>query len=344
MTNVTFPNVYQKFLDGVDFLNFDLSLILSAGCFLEVDFHDRLLWTTITPLVITGVLSGTYAVAMRRNRRLPHSVSRITQHKHISMALLVAFLVYSSVSSVVFQAFACDDLDNGKRYLRADYKIDCNSPKHRAFQIYAGLMLLLYPVGIPAVYTCLLFKHRYLLQNEHGREESSVVRSISSLWKPYKAQRFYYEVIECARRILLAGAVVFVYPNTVAQIAVAFAIAIVFVFVSEGMAPYQSPWDAWIGRMGHVIVFSSMYLILLLKVDVSGENASSQRMFEVVLVVCHGCMILVVMVQTVIMMTLLKSEKTEEQPHPRFRQMTYFTPKNEVLLEEENDGCKDDDL
>lgn len=67
---------------------------------------------------------------------------------------------------MVFQAFACDDLENGKRYIRADYKVECDSFKDTTFQIYAGCMLLLYPVGSPAVYTSLLFKHRYILQNE----------------------------------------------------------------------------------------------------------------------------------------------------------------------------------
>ena len=148
VANVTFPNVYQKFLDGVDFLNFDLTWAVSAGCFVKVDFHDRLLWTTISPIVAMCLLGGTYTISVFRNRGAREIVFQNTQHKHASMVLLATFLVYSSVSSVVFQMFACDDLDDRKRYLRADYSIDCDSPKHEALQIYAGFMILLYPVGI----------------------------------------------------------------------------------------------------------------------------------------------------------------------------------------------------
>lgn len=41
------------------------------------------------------------------------------------------------------QTFTCDELEDvGQRYLRADYGIDCDSSKHKAFQLYAGVMIL----------------------------------------------------------------------------------------------------------------------------------------------------------------------------------------------------------
>ncbi|CAN0503469.1 unnamed protein product, partial [Scytosiphon promiscuus] len=83
------------------------------------------------------------------------------------------------------------------------------------------------------------------------------------LWKPYKPSVFYYEVIECGRRVLLTGAVVFIYPNTSAQVAVTLIIAFAFAMTSEALAPFASRWDTWISRMGHVVVFVSMYVALL---------------------------------------------------------------------------------
>ena len=340
VSNVDFPNVYHKFLNSVNFFNFDLSWVVSIGCFGEVDFHDRLLWTTITPLVIMGLLEVTYVIAVHKHRGSPETFSQKILQKHVSLALLVTFLVYSSVSSVVFQMFACDKLDNGKIYLRADYTIECDSDKHRALQIYAGLMILLYPVGIPALYAGLLFSNRRVLRDEKSREESHFARPISDLWKPYKPQRSYYDVIECGRRILLSGAVVFIYPNTASQVAVAFAIAVFFVFVSEAMAPYKSCWDAWISRIGHAIVFASIYLALLLKVDVSGENHSSQERFGVILVGVHGCMIVAVMVQAMVLAMSLRSTKYLEDPRPRPRRSSSFVLRIQPPIVEEDDAGK----
>ena len=42
----------------------------------------------------------------------------------------------------MFQAFACEDFDEiGKSYLRADFRIECDTPKHKAFKIYAAVMI-----------------------------------------------------------------------------------------------------------------------------------------------------------------------------------------------------------
>ena len=35
--------------------------------------------------------------------------------------------------------------------------------KHRAFEVYAGIMFFLYPVGIPLLYAVLLFQRRHVL-------------------------------------------------------------------------------------------------------------------------------------------------------------------------------------
>ena len=340
VVTVTFPSVYQTLLDGVDFLNFDLTWIVSAGCFLEIDFHDGLLSTTVTPVVVMGLLDGTCAFAIHRNRDAPEATLGNIRKRHRSIALLVTFLVYSSFSSEVFQTFACEGLDDGKSYLRADYTIVCDSPKHKAFQIYAGLVVMMYPIGIPALYAVLLFSNHHVLRDEQDRGESAVARLTSDLWKPYKPHRFYYEVIECGRRILLVGVVVFIYPNTAAQIAVTLAIATVFIFVSEAMAPYHSQWDAWISRSGHVIVFLTIYIALLLKVDMSGENSSSQKTFEVVIVAGHGCMILAVVVEAVIMALLLKGVRQRENPSPRFRGSSNNPCIIQASLVEEDTGCK----
>ena len=342
VANVTFPNMYRKFLDRLDIFNFDLSWVMSVGCFLEVDFHDRLLWTTIAPVVALGFLGGTYAVALYKFRGSTQDTQQNIRHKHMSMALLVTFLVYSSVSSVVFQMFACEHLDDGKRYLLADYKIDCDSAKHQFLQIYAGFMVLLYPVGIPFFYAWLLFCNRRLLQDENYRVETLAVRSMSDLWKPYKPHRFYYEVVECGRRILLTGIIVFVYPTSASQIAVTLALSVAFVFVSEGLAPYGSPWDAWISRMGHVVVFASIYLALLMKVNVSGETYSSQTTYEVVLLVVHGCMVLAVAMEAVFMTVSLRAENQGEHPWPWLRESPITTNKVHESFPEEDDERKDD--
>ncbi|CAN0590763.1 unnamed protein product, partial [Laminaria digitata] len=168
--NVTYPHVYQRFLDTVNVLNFDLGWIsqLSMGCLFDIGIHGRLLIATVGPIVAAMFLGLTYVVAAKGSRGSAE-VLHLIRDKHVSMMLLLAFLVYSSVSSIMFQMFACDDLEDGKKYLRADYRVECDSSKHTVVQIYAGFMILLYTVGIPVLHTSLLFRDRAVLKDEVSR-------------------------------------------------------------------------------------------------------------------------------------------------------------------------------
>lgn len=342
MANVTYPDVYQRFLSFLEVFDFDLGWVLSAGCLVDADFHDRLLISTLCPIIAVVFLGGTYAVAVRINREAIETVHVTIWNKHVSMVLLLTFLVYSSVSSALFKTFACEELHDGTNYLRADYRIECDSPKHRGFQVYAGFMTLLYTVGIPVFYGVLLFRDRTVLkQGGADREETARVTSISDLWSPYKPSVFYYEVVECGRRVLLAGVVVFIYPNTAAQLAVTLLMAFAFAVVSEALAPYASRWDAWLSRMGHAVVFVSIYVALLLKVDVSDERADSQQVFAAVLVATHACMVLVVVVETVVLTCALRVEQLEEPSLSARRTTALFRRRVRVLPAEDNPFADD---
>ncbi|CAM9166895.1 unnamed protein product [Sphacelaria rigidula] len=304
VANVTYPDVYQELLDGLDVLNFDLSWILSTGCILDVDFHEP-------PIVCLAILGATYFFGGRDRTGWSETTLGSFRRKHLTMVILLTFLVYSSVSSVLFQMFSCDPLDDGKNYLRADYRIDCDSSRHVSFQIYAGFMIVVYTVGIPAFYATLLFWNRDVLTDDGRRETDMRIKPITSLWSPYQPQRFYYEVIECGRRIALTGVVVFIYPNTSAQISVTLVLTVFFIFVSEALAPFTSRWDSWVNRTGHAIIFLSMYVALLLKIDVSTDDPASRKMFGVILVSVNVFMIAVVIIEAVLIACALRYEEQD---------------------------------
>lgn len=51
---------------------------------------------------------------------------------------------------------------------------------------------------------------------------------MKDLWKPYRKSTYFYEIIECLRRVVLSGAVVFVLPNTAGRVATSFLLAMLF--------------------------------------------------------------------------------------------------------------------
>lgn len=188
-------------------------------------------------------------------------------------------------------------------------------------------MIMLYPVGIPVFYGTILFKNREVLKDRrrHSVQQSTDLEVTGSLWKPYTPGRYYYEVVECARRVMLTGVVVFIYPNTAAQVAVTLVLVFVFVMVSESLAPYASKQDSWISRVGHIVVFLSMFQALVIKVDVSDERSDSQELFGGVLLAANICMVAAVIAEATMVVCSFCGRgdaALKESPTPRVRHTT----------------------
>ena len=83
----------------------------------------------------------------------------------LQLTFITLFLVYPGCSSVIFQTFICEPLDDGSRFLKKDLSIDCDSAMYSLFFFYACGMLFIYPLGTPAFYVFLIFKNRHRLRD-----------------------------------------------------------------------------------------------------------------------------------------------------------------------------------
>lgn len=304
MADVEYPRLYQDFLSALNLVNLNLGFILSFSCVVDTNFYLRLLFATISPLAILAALSATYATSRKRNRHSPSGI-QASKHKHLSIALFLVYVVYSSVSYTIFQTFVCDTLDNGVTYLRADYSLTCSTATHKAMKVYAGLMIIVYPLGVPAAFTWWLFSNRHDLvkvdrtgASTTGSAGLNHLQPMRDLWEPYKSNRYYFEVVECGRRIVLTGLAAFIYPGSAAQVAVEVTLAALVAALFEWLAPFADTLGAWLYRSGTWVIFFSMYLALLLKVDASDEDSQSQESFSKVLIAANVAMFLMIFVQS----------------------------------------------
>lgn len=324
VTGVRYPALYKDFLAALDLFNLNVGFILSFACIVRTNYYDQLLYATLGPMVVLAMLGGIYWFAKRRNN---HSLAaqRLVKNKHLSIALFLLFLVYSSVSHTIFQTFVCEKLDDGVTYLKADYSLVCTTPTHRAFMIYAAVMVVVYPVGIPAIFSWHLFRNRDILSNRSAEsKELEELGAFKDLWEPYKPKMFYFEIIEYTRRVALTGLSVFIYPGSSAQVAIVLLIAASFAMISGVLSPFHRAVDAWLYRAGICVVFLSMYLALLLKVDVSEEDSHSQIVFACLLIAAHVGLILAVVAQSVVWVVEHRAIRIAEQklPRPRFSSST----------------------
>ncbi len=75
---------------------------------------------------------------------------------------MVLFIAYPSVSVKIFRLFRCIPVE-GKYWLVADMRLQCFTGRWTAFAAYGAVMVVLYVVGLPALTTALLWKHRRTL-------------------------------------------------------------------------------------------------------------------------------------------------------------------------------------
>ncbi|CAM9808689.1 unnamed protein product, partial [Laminaria digitata] len=269
ITGVEFPASYSMFLWLINVVNFDIGQTFWTSCILpSVNFYARLLATTLAPLVVVAGLVLTYQMAKRRAGIGSAGViaRRAAWSRHAATGLLLTFLVYTSASTLVFQTFACDDaVEDGNSYLRADYSLSCESSLHTFFKRYAMFMILVYPIGIPVLYAVILWRKRELLNPQirtiampdpdgtdetatradsaegkrvTARREHPGLTPFMFLWQDYGPDVFYFEVIECGRRLLLTGVLVFIAPNSSTQVASACVFAFGSLLGFELMRPH----------------------------------------------------------------------------------------------------------
>ena len=149
------PPVYSIILDWLNIDELRMGSFIPLECiFQDVDaFHVTLFASTALPLAFVLLLTALHFAFARK--KLERSAELC-----VTIGFWFIFLVYTSITSTIFQAFVCYNVADGTRMLRADLTIDCNTAAHFRAMIYAVVMILVYPVGVFSLYAAILFKNR----------------------------------------------------------------------------------------------------------------------------------------------------------------------------------------
>ena len=347
-----YPELYQKFVSKLNLVNLDLDFVLAYSCLFTNDFYDHLLFATITPFLALVFLAGSYFIGKKRNSSSESAMLEV-RHKHQAAVLYVALLVYSPVSYRIFQTFGCDELDDGESYLLVDYSLSCLTARHRWYEVYAFIMVGVYPIGIAAALAGLLFWHRRDLVKP-GRGTMLHLKPSNGLWAAYRPSQYFYEVVECCRRISFTVIAAFVRAKSAAQVSIAFFFAVVFVFLTEALSPFQKSAHTMLYRWGNGVIVASMYVAFLTKVDV-GEDKKQHALltYSGVLILANVFMVVAVLVEMVFlakqMRGMTNSVMELEMPVRRTdsASVRYVRSRNEGGVNREGDAAlesKDSDM
>lgn len=77
-------------------------------------------------------------------------------------------------------------------------------------------------------------------------------------FQAYRPQRYWFEVVECARRLLLTGCLVFILPDTAGQATVACVLSVVSMCLFITLRPYVDNRDDRAYILGCLVIFLTM--------------------------------------------------------------------------------------
>jgi hypothetical protein len=214
---VSYPTSYIQFLSVFEALNINVVEIFQLGCVPSWDFHASVIFVCMLPLCI-GMLFA--AGAMSVSHCVPNRKRRTKLYGHIVYwFLMLLYCVYPSLTYFVFQVFQCETFDNGSKLLRADYSIDCDADVHSNYVVFAGCMIVLYPLGVPLLYLATLWQHKKEVSDAQLRESTyAKSKHLAFFYADYRAEFWWWEIVVLVKKLLLTGFMVVCAQGTLVQV------------------------------------------------------------------------------------------------------------------------------
>ena len=188
----------------------------------------------------------------------------------LPVVLIIFFLFFPTVSSLVFQARDCDEPFQSASgatysYLTADFEIDCNDPNaYFPVQMLAGIGFCLYTVGIPVLYGVLLRRVRHTLIAHRSTPLSD---ALNFLHRDYEPQYYYWEIVELGRKLFLVGFAAEIKKGSLLQIFAASCFCLVYFMFKQLLSPYKLMDDDYFAVAIESTLTICFNFALLLKIN-----------------------------------------------------------------------------
>ena len=119
---VPMPEAVQNLLDKLSVVTPDASALgLPMGCLNLGTFEQVLMFDVFAPIVLIGAIAAVCALAaLRPTKRGGRAIAVAVKEglvQALPACLIVSFLAFPMVASLAFEAFSCEDFDDGTSYL-----------------------------------------------------------------------------------------------------------------------------------------------------------------------------------------------------------------------------------
>ena len=212
------PEPYGTFLEMLGLISLDFIQFVPTGCFTSSfnQFH------IVASVTLTPIL--TFAIGQLVISRLKGG--RKGQKKNVVRyaMLFVIYMLLPMISTRICESFRCDEFDGGRggihSYLTVDYTIKCGTTQYILLTLFAGTMVLVYPVGMPLMLLVWLSRFRHKLNPKDIPEAQALTMRthdielqatpVCTLAMRHRPHFWWFEIYSMVRRLCFTcGSLVF---------------------------------------------------------------------------------------------------------------------------------------
>ena len=194
---VAIPSSVAALLNVFDSLSLSIDAFgVPLNCVQLGSFFDQLIFLVLLPgVLVLLTLVCSLGIEVRTKREAASlETGFITALPYL---LCILFFAFPLVSSRAIQALDCEEFDDGRRFLRVDYSLDCNDDEYRRVLFLAWVAIALYSAGVPLLYLTLLLCARKAIRTE---QPTALSRSLTFLHQDYELSMYWWEMVEISKK------------------------------------------------------------------------------------------------------------------------------------------------
>eukprot|EP01045_Picozoa_sp_COSAG04_P005864 COSAG04_NODE_279_length_18210_cov_5.657225_1_plen_1569_part_10 len=218
--DLVFPFPVPQLVDFIKLLFLDVRKIVMLDCWNIGGFYGKI---TTNILVVPAVIGGVCLLIYISQKRTLMAVIaagasdesglEVLKVKLKQNLFLGIFLVYPTITATLFRVPQCQYFGE-VGFHEDDYTIDCGTAKFTLTVAFAALVIILIPIGVPAIFLMLMLRKKESLGgvvNETALGGAKLVADDADdesdtygfLIKDYRPQYWYHEIGTYSRKLLL---------------------------------------------------------------------------------------------------------------------------------------------
>ena len=245
----------------------------------------------------------------------------------LPLVLLVVYALVPAISARIFSTFFCssfgedDGSDRQRYFLHADLSVECFVDGYSALVAQAALLIVLWPIAVPAAFFALL----YVSRRGVGQSTESLARAVSFLYAEYRDELYYWELLEQMRKLTLTGYLLLIPPKyDVFRLVCAILISIGHATLLLAARPYKDASNTVTALMLSVTIVFVLLSVLLVSIasglpeDLAKEIFGFESAFPIAMTVLGVNLMVVAVVPLVVLFQLRVESRTQASRRLRF--------------------------